>query len=885
MPSLEEQKRRLRQSLGQNEQQTQQQEQGPGFFEQMADPYVRAARSFNVGLAQALGLPGTAAQGLRSAMGYDEKTALPTGQELQQTAADVGAAYEPGEEPDTLFSRIMENLGASALPIAGMSGAALRTGARLAPAATAELSAAAGGAAGGKALQATEWGQENPMLARAVGELGGGLAGASPQALGRLGKSFVTEGPPVIRALKAPMRGRWARSRAVRSLAEQADDPEQARRILEEGLEAPEEVGLTAAQKTGDPGIARLRRQVEEEIDPEAKFGRQQVSKATQELRAAAVPTQESAGDVQQQLQSILQQRAQEAEVALRRARQADMPEVYNRQARQKIEQAYDEARAQERQLWQQLPAGEAIEPTVLKQTYREELEDITAGGDIKELDQFVRKKLGRPGEGNDLVGGELLQAGRQKATPKELHQLYSRMGRRVRELAQQPGQTNKIRILNRLRRSVLEDLEEADVGQEYRRAINFSKELNRRFTSGDLGRVLGFERGLASPEAATLDELLGSGQQAQEAVQQVLEAAPQTEDDIKDFIRSRFKMAATNEDNNRIASKSGKRFLQQHRRLLNAFPDLKQELSEAVSKQKRVDALKGGRQVDDLSPVAKQRAAASLFLGQEDPGDAVRQIIRGTGEPGRNKTRYFRELNQQVRQDPTGKAKRGLQNAIVSELMANAQRGVDDQTGEMFISGSRFLKRLEDLQQPLKQSGVLTEQEFNRLRRIGQAFRKVETGEAAKAAGSITTDVPGQGLELLARVVGAQIGGKLGASSAGGSLQTAQIASGWARNLVQSLTNDEARNLLIRATRDDELMRSLLKDVSKMNAEQQKTWRRYIIDKAKEFGGAGARRAQQIQAPAAATTPAMVSGAQATQAEAERQELRRRLLNLSPGQ
>lgn len=872
MPSLEEQKERARQKLEQ---------ESPNFFEQMTNPYIQAAKSFNVGLAQMLGLPGLAATGLRGVMGYEDESAFPTGSEVQKAMADVGMTYEPGESPDTLFARFMENLGASSLPIGGFAAKGIRT---VTPYAI-ELAAAAGGAAGGKAVQTTEWGQKNPQLARAAGELTGGLGAGivaqSPSALGRLGKSIITEGPPGVRALKAPMRGKWARRRAVKSLSEQAEDPKQAGQILKQGIKAPEETGLTAAQKTGDPGIMRLRRRVEAEIPEEAQFGTQQISDATQELKTMTISSEEGAGNVQVFLDDILQRRGEAARKALQKAKQAKNPEVYNRLARQKIEQAYNEARDLETKIWQELPTEGAIDPDNLKQVYSEELENITAGGDIAEIDRFARKKLGSINQEGELTGGVLFGKEKKTVTPKELHQFYSRLGRRVRERSVQAGQTNKIRILNRLRNAALNDLDTVEAGTEYRKAINFSRDLNERFTTGDLGKVLGFERGLSSPEAMTLDELLGAGgQQAYERVQQVLKASPGVEDDIKNFIRSRFYMMATNENNQRIAAKSGTKFLKQNRQLLDAFPDLKKELNSAVSKQKRVDMLKGADQIEDISPISKQKAAASLFLDREDPNDAIRAILRKEGRPGMNKTRYLKELVQMVRKDPTGKAKKGLKNAISSELLDVSKIKTDE---EAFISGKTFLRRLDTLEEPLKKSGALSNEEINRLRKIGQAFKKIEIQRVSGEAKSITTDVPGQGLEVLGRIMGAHVSRLIpGGGGAGVGLQEAQIGSSFGKKLINSLTNDEARNLLIRATRDEKLMDDLLTDVRKLKKNKQEDLVKRIIKKGKEIGGTSVRKTKegikQKQVPVAAVAPPMVSAGRETEEESLKQRIKEKL-------
>jgi hypothetical protein len=880
MPSLEEQKRKLKARLQKGEGEEPSGE-SPGLVSQMIDPYARAARSFNVGLAQMLGLPGTAADALRSVMGYEQGSLLPSGRELQKAMADIGATYEPGEEPRTTFDYFMQNLGASSIPMLGVVG---KTGRMAIPLFT-EASASAGGAVGGKAMQQTEWGQQNPELARAAGELTGGLMGASPGAVGRVVKSYATQGPPLIRAAKAPMRGAWARKRAARSVGEQAEDPEGALRSLQRSRGVDEEAGLTAAQKTDDPGIAAMRRQVEADLSDEARFGRYQQSRATQGLKSSAVPSEESGEDVQQFLEETLRRRGEEAQRAVQRAARTDEPKTYNALARQKIEQAYEQARKQENRIWGQLPEGGAVRPSSTVEVYQEELRNITEGGDIKEIDQFARQKLGRLNKKGRLVGGELVGPRKQSASPKALHQFYSKLGRRVRELSEQGGQSNKIRILNRLRQAVLEDLDASEAGEQYRKAIEFSKRLNEKFTSGSLGKVLGFQRGQATPETMTLDDLIGAGgQQARERLRQVLDATPQAEEDIKDFIRSRFAMQSINEKTGRINSRSGQKFLKQNRNLLDAFPDLKKELGNAVQKQKRVDQLVGVGDVSEMSPLSKQNAAASLYLGKEDPHDALRSVITSGKKHGRT-TQYFKELKQQVGKDPTGKAQKGLKNAVVSELLEYSRRvgkeAEDPVTAEQFISGRTFLKRLGDLERPLTESGLMTKEQVDRLKRIGQAFRKLETEQQAGKAGMITTDAPGRLLDTISQFAGAQIGGELGASSTGGSLQFAQMASSRMKQLMRSITADEARNLLIKSTRDDQLMQDLLKDWQKLSAEQQKKLATRVWNKTKNLGSRVKRRTEQASAPAGAVSPPLVSAGREAQGDVDKQRLKRKLQDM----
>lgn len=879
MPTLEE-KLQMLGSQEQQEQPSTQEDQGQSWL-------YRAPAQFNVGLAQVLGLPAVGANMLRQLAGYQEETGLPTGREIQKAMADIGATYEPGEQPETIADRFFQNLGASALPAgkaiksAQLAGKGSRS---LGKFLAAELSSSAGGAAGGKALEATEWGEDNPMMARAVGELAGGLSASSASAAGKIPRAALRMTP--MSWARAPFRGEWARRRAVKRLGEASSDPDFAQGRLRETQDQPEFSDLTATQRTGDRGLAQLRKRVEQSEPSEAEIGLRQRSRANQDLLRGAIGSDEGLTEFKGFLDRQLRMYATEADEAMRKARQADHPVTYHKQARQKLDRAYDMARSEESRLWRRLPEGETVQPQALPETYKEEVQNITEGGDIEEIDRFVRQKLGRIGKQGELIGGELLGKDKDAASAKALHQFYSRLGRRIRELSEQSGQTNKIRILNRLRESVLEDLDSSAVGDEYRRAIQFSRDLNNKFTSGQVGKILGFQRGQATPETMTLDDIIGTGgQQARENVQQLLRATPDAEDDIKDFIRTRFAMMTENSQNNRIDRRVGREFLRKNKRLLEAFPDLQDEIKGAIQKQSKIDELVGASEVTEMSPLTKQRATASLFLRGSDPGDEMNRLIQQGLNSGKM-TDDLKELSKQASKDPTGKAQRGLKNALVSELLDYSRRSSpeDQLSAENFASGQRLLQRLSDLEEPMRKSGLMSRGDVERLKKIGQAFKGLETElKAGATPEGVVTDAPGTLLDILVRIPMARLGAYAGGSSAAGGIQAAGIMSGLGKKLARQLANDEARNLIIKATRDAKLMDDLLSDVRKMQDKQQMTLVNRIVQEAKDLGSKAGRKAQQVQAPSTAVTPPLVSSARGTQEEMDRQRLEEKLERLAP--
>jgi len=105
---------------------------------------------------------------------------------------------------------------------------------------------------------------------------------------------------------------------------------------------------------------------------------------------------------------------------------------------------------------------------------------------------------------------------------------------------------------------------------------------------------------------------------------------------------------------------------------------------------------------------------------------------------------------------------------------------------------------------------------------KLGRLAREFDVLERAMKARpmkeGLVGDVTNRLLTTPARIIGAQIGGRIGASSAGGSLQTAQIFSGRARDLMLNLTRDRAETLLARSLEpgNEELYKALLTNMSK---------------------------------------------------------------------
>lgn len=830
------------------------------------DLLYRIPAQANIGISQMLGLPKIGADIIRNMAGYEEESGFPSAEEIQSKMSDLGMTYEPGEQPDTTMDRFLQYMGASSIPLAGIVG---KTG-KVALPLFEEMLASTGAAAGGKAAQSTSWGKEHPTLARAVGELAGGL-GSNPATANKLARftGRVVRHPfrhtPFALA-KMPFRGQWAENRAVKRLSDLGIEP---------GTKATGKGGLTPSQEIDNPNLAELRRRIEDEYPTEAKMGETQRSEKMAEITGEAKTGTTDIEDTRNYIEQTFNDAASDAEHYLKRATNTDDPLIYNKAANKKIIDAYRIAREQEDKVWNNLSSDTTVAPRRMMDAYTEEYQNITEGGDIEELPKFVRKKLGRPNsKTGKLTNGELVTEKKPNTSAKAVHQFYSRLGREVRKQAEGAGNSNKIRILNKLRRAALQDLEDSAVGGEYKEAIKLSRDLNDKFTQGAVGDILGFNRGLATPETQTLDDILtGTQQQVKDKVDQLLKAGPNIKDDIRGMVKSRFALSAQNQENMRINKTLGDKFIQKNKKLLKAFPDLKQELQKAVDSQARVDQLSGIGKVADYSPLVKEKSAASIFLGS-DPGDEIQRFIKTGKAKGRTKD-FLQDLNKEVSRDSTGKAKAGLKNAFVEEMINFSRKSEieDPITKEGIISGRKFLERLSNLERPLIESGFMSEGEVNRLRQIGKSLQGLETEIRAKGQEPILTGGVGRALDWVSSAVGANVGGKLSGHGIGPGMVMAQRTADLSRNVVRSLTKDEAVSLLVDATKTPETFNRLSQKIGKLKESEIKQLGNWVLEKAKNLSGK--------RPPAGSTIPAISHAAKSGRESKEKQDLKEQLNNL----
>lgn len=771
----------------------------PGLVEEN----VSSAKSFVGGVLDVIGMPADLINIPLRAAG------LPTipsgGQDLRALASEYGLAYTRGSEPDGIGNRASRILGNAAIPYAGI----VERGARLAkagsrgagfiddaarlatsrPGATfaAEAGSIAGATAGGEVAEKVA---PDSDIAEVVGELVGGfsptVAVLTPSAL------LARAGTRAVKTTLLPFTKAGGTIRASRRLQSAAADPEQAAARVGGVDTLP---GLSPARSTGDKRLLAIERAVAND-DPALD------ARLTAELSAANRATRDAAGmgGDPARVRSLLENRrdyligliGRRAEIAGRQAKEAvarldpdATPREISRVAREKVERALTDAQATESRLWGALDKGAPASLARSREVLAKELAQRSRFEDPTDIAPWIKVAM----------------KGKAGVTFGDVHAIRKRLGVAIgRERAKPAPNRNKLRILGNLYDSLLEDMAGAKgQGEALDTALAFSRELNQRFRHGAVGRLLGYERrgGHAVSPQDTLRKVV-SGEASGTQVRQLLEASPGAGDEVKRYMRAAF-LAQTMEDG-KFNTRAARVFLNKHDEVLERFPGLRSELTDAREMNRLAERLsKRGVAVERLAYNAKKSRAALYLDGPI--GEEWNRVLRAE-----NPAAVARALHRRVRGDK--RAVQGLKSSFVEELIERSQTRAFDEAGEPIVSGSR-LKNLVGSYRGVLSALNMSEGESARLARVVNTFTRIEARPAGKQV--VMDDNPAAFLDLLARWMGAQTGQRIASHGTGSSLVMAQAFSQRMRGALQHLTRDKASELIAASVEDPELFRALL--------------------------------------------------------------------------
>lgn len=733
----------------------------------------------------------------------------------EYVAAGIGSAVGT-LNPVTAGARLAARIGG---PLVSRVGQIISGGTVAAPLTTAgtEVAAGAGGGAGRYIAEQNFPGNEPvAQLAELTGGLTGGVVAQAPSLLAQT---------PVATAVGSAVRSvlpSGARGRATERLSSLVEDPYAASRAAVQ----PTIADLTPAQRTGEAGLLELERAVAAENPAIARQLREraEASQATLLAEARALggdPTQTRAflEDRVTRLTSALNTRVEQAQTEARRRIAALEPGSSaadaSRVVREEFDKAFEAARRQENALWQALPQDLTIDTAPLFERFAA-LVGSTPRTQQQNIPAFAQRFLSA--DSADRLGAA--------ATPAELQGLRSEL-LEVQRAARKAGRRNEARIAGQIADDVLDTMNSLpETGGPYDVARNFSREVNEVFregAAGALARRTGAGEEAVAPEL-TLETLLGrGGPRADLAARDLLVAtgnSPETRAAIENYLTQSFRNTAISGEG-RLKPEPATNWMRRNAALLERFPEVRNQLAEAVSAQGRAETLTA-RQTNVERGLLQRGEGRMERLIDQRPESAVARFLNAA--PGEEVGRVFAaddpaalaaSLRRSVERDQTGQALAGLRGSFIDNLFARARQTTPD--GPVF-NGSAIMDALDDPKQAAALGQVFDAPAMARLRQIGTELTALERARGARpAAGGVIEDIPSKALDLVSRFVAARTVSGLAESA---------IATGAMRKFLQTMTTDRAQRLLNDAVTNPELFSTLMSPISTPQQQDRVTRR-----------------------------------------------------------
>ena len=768
------------------------------------------------------------------------------GSESIESAAEAIGINIPDREPETFGERagaVAGELAGFAIPVAkgasmlaNVGGTAGRVGRamiedliqRPGRAAAIEAAAVPGIAAARGIAEENELGPAAQLALELIGGITPSVAAArataAPKAVAKLGYKALL-----------PFLPSGAKARASRRVQELVTDPQKAAADIE-ALKGTE---LSASARTDEPALMALEQAVLKESPSEMTRISIKRSESIQKLsndikrsgniRNTRAFAKAKVDRLKSAMNARIEKAADDAGAALIALGRPDEISA-SIAVRESLEKALADARVQEDQLWSAIQQKVRGPVTKTIDKYKK-LDDTLASSQKDDM----------PASAKALIGPQIKRGAKRgtrakvkKTTVQELYGLYRKLGEEA-TVARAAGQFNKARVAGELRASILQDLDSfsagGEVGNSLRAAREYSAALNSKFTQGPVGKILRFAReGIERvPEEMTLRTSIGTGRipakLAAQAIQRAADDATVMEG-ISEFLKDEFLKTAVDLNTGRVRPGSADSFIRKYDEIFELVPGTGLQIQSARSSE---DVLRRVTKVTDAARKNLDRPAISTTaLLLNAPVDReIANILRSPNPQG-----TMKQIVAMAKKDKTGKALEGLRAGMSEYLIDSitSQSALDIQ-GKPVIKGIKLSNMLQDDNITDSLSLLFSPKEIEQLQSAAKQMAAIERLVKTSAADEIIKDKPGWLIATIGRMVGAMFGGRLSSATPGGSLQGAQIGSGTVTKYLNSLTVGKAKQLLIDAVQDPELMQALLTHKNgRVSKKQARVIRNYMI-------------------------------------------------------
>jgi len=791
----------------------------------------------NKSLAEVLGAPVDITNALLSTIGLDSERPFGGSESIRAGMKKIGAPT-PDREPETLGEKVFSGMGEAAgfmLPVAAVARryqAAKGIGGQLAsgfnremvekPIRTAalELTSGAGVGVGREFAEQKDLGPSG----RALAELAGGM---SPSALALSPTlSLARAGKKAVQGIGAkafiPFTTAGAEARAARRLQGLVDEGLAAQQIDE----FPE---LSPAAATGQEGALDLEDAVLRGDPARSRRISQRSAEEIDRLQASILSEGESLKGAPKKLMDLRKTRAKAA-LEARVERAADeaaealnqlgsvSPEDASVIVRERLQSALNDAKIEEARLWNRVPRDAKAPVSETRKTFFTERKSLSKA-QSDDMPVVARRVLGgEEGETKkefllvlDARGNQIPVAQKvdNNTTIKELDGLYKKLGEEATQ-ARANKEFNKARIAENLREAILRDIDNAQGSPEVLETIQtaraYSNTLNDKFRSGPVGKILGYGRegGMQIDPSLSMEKTIGvsgqTGELARRAVAKATMDDPTALEGMQNYIKGRFLRNVV--EDGRVDSSRAKTFIRNNKELLDAFPELKRQLTAAKTTE---DVLRRVTKQGDgfRRAIDKPEVGSASKILNSTVGDEMDRVFSRTNV---DPVASIKAVKRTLAKDKTGDAAKGFK-AGASEWLFQQAKG----QGEV-ANGAKLLSLLKSESKSKVFREIYTPDEYNRLVRIAELMRRFQVQQTGRRAPiAVLQDKPAWLLDVMSGVLGAKVGSRIARFGGSGNIQTPGIFSRTFRNMTKKLTADKAAQMLSDAIEDPKLFKALL--------------------------------------------------------------------------
>jgi len=390
-------------------------------------------------------------------------------------------------------------------------------------------------------------------------------------------------------------------------------------------------------------------------------------------------------------------------------------------------------------------------------------------------------------------------------------------------------------RIADELADSITEDIANiyAEQGQEnpLATAIAFSRELNERFGTGDVARILGRSRsgGDRIDPSMTLSSTLGAGPRinrvAYDDILQSVSGNPDVQLAMEDFIKFHF---FRNQDFNPGAAQE---FLVTNSDLMNRMPTLRREIQDAIrsNDSSRLSERRALSGTEFLNPKVNK---AIIYINSS-PTQAFNQVLSST-----NPAREMRSFIRMAERDNTGDAIQGLKSSFADYIFNRSisQQTLPNGNKVPILDGMKFYDLLNEPKVTQTMMTLFSREERARFERAARTARMLSSQMQKRETIELVQEQDMNYLQkALLRVSGASIGRRLGT----GTLQAPEMVANIFERLGRGGVLDAETKILEDAIFNQDLFKALLEKPSNgtLSPESQRAFRAWAAQTLATYG------------------------------------------------